>query len=165
MCNQPGRFPSTDPANHSNRYWSSLGLLLGGVSGVYYRETSDDETVYQDWALSHRGRRIDVCPAPSSIRTRNGFSLLYRAGIAGINKTIAIASITHEDDLTYALYRLNTWVLAEMWFIIIFGSMESRLGLHPSLSGSGVWPTRRCYDYQWETNHGDEEDDCWVGKV
>ncbi|KAJ5594910.1 uncharacterized protein N7459_001118 [Penicillium hispanicum] len=45
------------------------------------------------------------------------------AGIAGINKTIAIASITHEEDLTYAIYRLNTWVLTEMWFIIIFGSI------------------------------------------
>ncbi|KAB8231305.1 uncharacterized protein BDW43DRAFT_313119 [Aspergillus alliaceus] len=44
------------------------------------------------------------------------------AGIAGINKTVAIASITH-DDLTYAIYKLNTWVLTEMWFIIIFGSI------------------------------------------
>ncbi|KAE8159855.1 hypothetical protein BDV40DRAFT_302867 [Aspergillus tamarii] len=44
------------------------------------------------------------------------------AGIAGINKTIAIASITH-DDLTYGIYKLNTWVLTEMWFIIIFGSI------------------------------------------
>ncbi|KAF7586329.1 hypothetical protein BBP40_009057 [Aspergillus hancockii] len=45
-----------------------------------------------------------------------------RAGIAGINKTIAIASITH-TDLTYGIYKLNTWVLTEMWFIIIFGSI------------------------------------------
>ncbi|CEO60460.1 hypothetical protein PMG11_05087 [Penicillium brasilianum] len=45
------------------------------------------------------------------------------AGIAGINKTIAIASITHVEDLTYAIYQLNTWVLTEMWFIIIFGSI------------------------------------------
>ncbi|KAF7718264.1 Uncharacterized protein PECH_002079 [Penicillium ucsense] len=45
------------------------------------------------------------------------------AGIAGINKTLAIASITHVDDLTYAIYELNTWVLTEMWFIIIFGSI------------------------------------------
>ncbi|KAE8378660.1 hypothetical protein BDV26DRAFT_292056 [Aspergillus bertholletiae] len=44
------------------------------------------------------------------------------AGIAGINKTIAIASIT-QDDLTYGIYKLNTWVLTEMWFIIIFGSV------------------------------------------
>ena len=47
----------------------------------------------------------------------------YRAGIAGINKTIAIASITHAEDLTYAIAKLDTWVLTEMWFIIIFGSI------------------------------------------
>ncbi|KAJ5643408.1 uncharacterized protein N7484_005915 [Penicillium longicatenatum] len=47
------------------------------------------------------------------------------AGIAGINKTIAIASITKTDDLTYAIYKLNTWVLTEMWFIIIFGSIPT----------------------------------------
>lgn len=45
------------------------------------------------------------------------------AGIAGINKTIAISSITHADGLTYAIARLDTWVLTEMWFIIIFGSI------------------------------------------
>ncbi|KAE8353430.1 hypothetical protein BDV28DRAFT_157047 [Aspergillus coremiiformis] len=44
------------------------------------------------------------------------------AGIAGINQTIAITSISH-DDLTYSIYKLNTWVLTEMWFIIIFGSI------------------------------------------
>ncbi|KAJ5759511.1 hypothetical protein N7520_006667 [Penicillium odoratum] len=47
------------------------------------------------------------------------------AGIAGINKTIAIASITESGDLTYAIYKLNTWVLTEMWFIIIFGSVPT----------------------------------------
>ncbi|KAJ5923774.1 hypothetical protein N7454_009019 [Penicillium verhagenii] len=47
------------------------------------------------------------------------------AGIAGINKTIAIASITEAEDLTYAIYKLNTWVLTEMWFIIIFGSIPT----------------------------------------
>jgi hypothetical protein len=46
-----------------------------------------------------------------------------RAGIAGINKTIAIASITQTQDITYAIYKLNTWVLTEMWFIIVFGSI------------------------------------------
>ncbi|KAJ6787276.1 hypothetical protein PWT90_01697 [Aphanocladium album] len=44
------------------------------------------------------------------------------AGIAGINKTIAIATIT-QNDITYAISKLNTWVLTEMWFIIIFGSI------------------------------------------
>ncbi|KAJ6096432.1 hypothetical protein N7486_007178 [Penicillium sp. IBT 16267x] len=47
------------------------------------------------------------------------------AGIAGINKTLAIASITKVEDLTYAIYKLNTWVLTEMWFIIIFGSIPT----------------------------------------
>ncbi|KAJ5716129.1 hypothetical protein N7493_008040 [Penicillium malachiteum] len=47
------------------------------------------------------------------------------AGIAGINKTIAIASILQSSDLTYAIYKLNTWVLTEMWFIIIFGSIPT----------------------------------------
>ncbi|KAJ5093721.1 hypothetical protein N7456_009582 [Penicillium angulare] len=47
------------------------------------------------------------------------------AGIAGINKTIAIASILQAEDLTFAIYRLNTWVLTEMWFIIIFGSIPT----------------------------------------
>lgn len=49
--------------------------------------------------------------------------MLYSAGIAGINKTIAIASITHVQDLTYAIYKLDIWVLTEMWVIIIFGSI------------------------------------------
>lgn len=44
------------------------------------------------------------------------------AGIAGINKTIAIATIT-QNDITFAIAKLNTWVLTEMWFIIIFGSI------------------------------------------
>lgn len=47
----------------------------------------------------------------------------HSAGIAGINKTIAISSITQADDLTYAIARLDTWTLTEMWFIIIFGSI------------------------------------------
>ncbi|KAJ6446468.1 S-adenosyl-L-methionine-dependent methyltransferase [Purpureocillium lavendulum] len=45
------------------------------------------------------------------------------AGIAGINKTVAIATITQTQDITYAIAKLNTWVLTEMWFIIIFGSI------------------------------------------
>lgn len=44
------------------------------------------------------------------------------AGVAGINKTIAIATIT-QNDITFAIAKLNTWVLTEMWFIIIFGSI------------------------------------------
>lgn len=48
---------------------------------------------------------------------------LRSAGIAGINKTIAISTITQTSDLTYAIHSLNTWVLTEMWFIIIFGSI------------------------------------------
>ena len=31
--------------------------------------------------------------------------------------------ITKTTDITYAIYSLNTWVLTEMWFIIIFGSI------------------------------------------
>jgi len=45
------------------------------------------------------------------------------AAIAGICKTIAISSITHTTDITYEIHKLNTWVLTEMWFIIIFGSI------------------------------------------
>lgn len=45
------------------------------------------------------------------------------AAIAGICKTIAISAITHTSDITYAIHTLNTWVLTEMWFIIIFGSI------------------------------------------
>lgn len=45
------------------------------------------------------------------------------AAIAGICKTIAISSITSTSDITYAIHSLNTWVLTEMWFIIIFGSI------------------------------------------
>ncbi|UNI14258.1 hypothetical protein JDV02_000905 [Purpureocillium takamizusanense] len=45
------------------------------------------------------------------------------AGVAGINKTVAIATITQTQDITYAIAKLNTWVLTEMWFIIIFGSI------------------------------------------
>ncbi|KNG90331.1 hypothetical protein ANOM_001465 [Aspergillus nomiae NRRL 13137] len=60
------------------------------------------------------------------LSTKIGLCLLMSgglvAGIAGINKTIAIASITL-DDLAYEIYKLNTWVLTEMWFIIIFGSI------------------------------------------
>lgn len=44
----------------------------------------------------------------------------YRAGVAGINKTIAITEAT---DQTYAIAQLNIWVLTEMWFILIFGSI------------------------------------------
>ncbi|KAJ5168552.1 uncharacterized protein N7482_004146 [Penicillium canariense] len=61
------------------------------------------------------------------LSTKIGLCLLMGggliAGIAGINKTIAIASITNVEDLTYAIYQLNTWVLTEMWFILIFGSI------------------------------------------
>ena len=52
-----------------------------------------------------------------------GLTALNSAGIAGINKNIAIADITQTQDITYAIYSLNTWVLTEMWFIIIFGSI------------------------------------------
>ncbi|PLB49693.1 hypothetical protein P170DRAFT_510197 [Aspergillus steynii IBT 23096] len=45
------------------------------------------------------------------------------AGVAGINKTIAIANITEATDQTYAIAQLNIWVLTEMWFILIFGSI------------------------------------------
>ncbi|GIJ97932.1 hypothetical protein Aspvir_000038 [Aspergillus viridinutans] len=45
------------------------------------------------------------------------------AGIAGINKTVAISTIVETDDQTYAIAKLNTWVLTEMWFILIFGSI------------------------------------------
>ncbi|KAI9043610.1 uncharacterized protein KD926_003380 [Aspergillus affinis] len=45
------------------------------------------------------------------------------AGIAGINKTIAIANITEATDQTYSIAQLNIWVLTEMWFILIFGSI------------------------------------------
>lgn len=51
--------------------------------------------------------------------------LYARAGLAAINKTIAIASITDISDLTYVIYKLNTWTLTEMWFIIIFGSIPT----------------------------------------
>ncbi|KAF7177781.1 hypothetical protein CNMCM7691_006215 [Aspergillus felis] len=46
-----------------------------------------------------------------------------RAGIAGINKTVAISTIVETADQTYAIAKLNTWVLTEMWFILIFGSI------------------------------------------
>ncbi|EAW19361.1 uncharacterized protein NFIA_093240 [Aspergillus fischeri NRRL 181] len=45
------------------------------------------------------------------------------AGIAGINKTVAISTIAETADQTYAIAKLNTWVLTEMWFILIFGSI------------------------------------------
>ncbi|GFG19125.1 hypothetical protein IFM61606_07874 [Aspergillus udagawae] len=45
------------------------------------------------------------------------------AGIAGINKTVAISTIVETADQTYAIAKLNTWVLTEMWFILIFGSI------------------------------------------
>ncbi|KAJ5089737.1 hypothetical protein N7532_008421 [Penicillium argentinense] len=61
------------------------------------------------------------------LSTKIGLCLLMGggliAGIAGINKTTAIASITHAEDLTYSIAKLDTWVLTEMWFIIIFGSI------------------------------------------
>lgn len=60
---------------------------------------------------------------PKSPSSTTDASHLCSAGIAGINKTIAIASITQTSDITYAIYALNTWVLTEMWFIIIFGSI------------------------------------------
>lgn len=59
----------------------------------------------------------------SPVKFVTNFLTFHRAGIAGINKTLAIASITQVEDLTYAIFKLNTWVLTEMWFIIIFGSI------------------------------------------
>lgn len=47
----------------------------------------------------------------------------HRAGIAGINKTVAISTIAETADQTYAIAKLNTWVLTEMWFILVFGSI------------------------------------------
>ena len=63
-------------------------------------------------------------PSPLTFKVgRAWLTSLHSAGVAGINKTIAIASITETSDITYVVYSLNTWVMTEMWFIIIFGSI------------------------------------------
>lgn len=76
--------------------------------------------------LPHHEWWLDVGEAPTSssfiFSTADVFRV-HSAGIAGINKTVAISSITQTSDLTYAIHTLNTWVLTEMWFIIIFGSI------------------------------------------
>jgi len=60
-------------------------------------------------------------------RVKIGLCLIMGGGviaaIAGICKTIAISTIKETSDITFAIYKLNTWVLTEMWFIIIFGSI------------------------------------------
>ena len=47
------------------------------------------------------------------------------AGVAGIMKTISIEGITHTQDISYATVDLLIWVLTEVWFIIIFGSLPT----------------------------------------
>ncbi|KAK0770378.1 hypothetical protein LTS02_017743 [Friedmanniomyces endolithicus] len=47
------------------------------------------------------------------------------AGVAGIVKTISIESITLTDDISYAILDLLIWVMTEVWFIIIFGSLPA----------------------------------------
>ncbi|KAG6993885.1 hypothetical protein G7Y79_00050g086220 [Physcia stellaris] len=68
-----------------------------------------------------------IAPLQQTLKVKIGLCLIMGggliAGIAGINKTIAISLITQTSDITYSIYSLNTWVLTEMWFIIIFGSI------------------------------------------
>ena len=47
------------------------------------------------------------------------------AGVAGIMKTISIEGITHTQDISYVTVDLLIWVLTEVWFIIIFGSLPT----------------------------------------
>lgn len=72
--------------------------------------------------MPHHGERRSVSISSSSYRLA-WLTPLDSAAIAGINKTVAIASITQTSDITFAIYRLNTWVLTEMWFIIICGTI------------------------------------------
>ncbi|KAJ5787939.1 hypothetical protein N7457_002929 [Penicillium paradoxum] len=48
---------------------------------------------------------------------------ITRAGSAAIVKGTSISNITEIADQTYAIAILNIWVMTEMWFIIIFGSI------------------------------------------
>lgn len=101
------------------------------------------------------GWRLDVrnpCHVLSSRSATNAF-LFCSAGIAGINKTIAIASITQTSDLTYAIFALNTWVLTEMWFIIIFGSIPVLRLLFIRIGQSSKTPASSTFDHAQRSNH------------
>ncbi|KAJ3498636.1 hypothetical protein NLG97_g965 [Lecanicillium saksenae] len=93
---------------------SQLGFLQGSI-GVLADLVLAFYPTYLIGPLQHMKTSLKI-----------GLCLILSGGIvaavAGINKTIAIATIT-QNDITYAIAKLNTWVLTEMWFIIIFGSI------------------------------------------
>ncbi|KAK0932611.1 hypothetical protein LTR29_015810 [Friedmanniomyces endolithicus] len=50
------------------------------------------------------------------------------ASAAGIVKTYQISTITHTQDITYAILDLLIFVSTEMWLIMIFGSLPTVCG-------------------------------------
>ncbi|GJN77429.1 O-methyltransferase [Purpureocillium lilacinum] len=89
------------------------------------------------------------------------------AGVAGINKTVAIATITQTQDITYAIAKLNTWVLTEMWFIIIFGSIPVLrpffVRFSQSIKGTtGSACSRDRTGRSTKTSRSREQDDSWM---
>jgi hypothetical protein len=74
-------------------------------------------------SVDERRYHVSTCPPSFHLAFFANANVCNRAGIAGINKTVAISTIAETADQTYAIAKLNTWVLTEMWFILIFGSI------------------------------------------
>jgi len=148
------------------RYRCGSRRLSCLLSHIHNRITPAHEAQFKDWPLPHHGRRRDVGIYDPNFSLRE-LTLGCRAGVAGINKTVAIATITQTQDITYAIAKLNTWVLTEMWFIIIFGSIPVLRPFFVRFSQSikGTTGSARSRDRtgrSTKTSRSREQDDSWM---
>ncbi|EAW14625.1 putative O-methyltransferase [Aspergillus clavatus NRRL 1] len=122
QCDPPHKLWDTDVPGTCDliEFCLHLGYAQGGIGAA-----SDIMLAFYPVYIIGRLQQM-------SLSVKIGLCLLMSggiiAGVAGINKTFAIATIAETKDQTYAIAKLNTWVLTEMWFILIFGSIP---GLRP----------------------------------